>query len=582
MKSFYYVSVILLAAAALSAAEVAGTPRDSNIQNTAGYDGTRVEAQLLVNVQDKTKVVHFIRDNNDPRVVTKTYLLKHVDPYEIRDYLRQMVQSKRVGNTSLQQQYPLNAVNGGNGTPGTNAGIGTAAASTVAATVSSPVLTTPPTAQPGYNPTLQLGSNTAVECLKYVDGTSLLIVSAEEYRFKDHENGMGLDSIIQFMDRPQMGANYGTQIFFYLPKFVPAKNLVNLIQNVGMNISDVTELWQGQDLVTSDPDLNWLIFDVSNYSCDNIAALLAKYDVPIPQVRLKISVVEIYDENDDKMGIDFQNWKNNEGADFFSAGGRMRNNWSALYSNGMNQQFGSERTSFYNFNPKWNSRYIDFLASRGKAKVVHTGELVIRNNTPARMDRTTQIFYIDTSKPVPDALALPDTGVGPYELLSALIGELRRKDGTAADTVANGNYPVGKGNQQITTLSSGYGFSMSVSNASVNLAETAFDVTLNNTSLIGFQSNGRPRISSPSVVSLQVSLPYGKDSFVIGGLRKQEKVESSTGIPWLSDIPVLGYLFSTKSTSVKHSELIVLAQCSWASPKDLPEVRSMSRKTKKP
>ncbi|MBQ6596285.1 MAG: hypothetical protein IJH79_01925, partial [Lentisphaeria bacterium] len=539
-------------------------------------------AQLLVNVQDKTKVVHFIRDNNDPRVVTKTYLLKHVDPYEIRDYLRQMVQSKRVGNTSLQQQYPLNAVNGGSGTPGTNAGIGTAAASTVAATVSSPVLTTPPTAQPGYNPTLQLGSNTAVECLKYVDGTSLLIVSAEEYRFKDHENGMGLDSIIQFMDRPQMGANYGTQIFFYLPKFVPAKNLVNLIQNVGMNISDVTELWQGQDLVTSDPDLNWLIFDVSNYSCDNIAALLAKYDVPIPQVRLKISVLEVYDENDDNMGIDFQNWKNNEGADFFSAGGRMRNNWSALYSGGMAKAFGSERTSFYNFNPKWNSRYLDFLASSGKAKVVHRGELLIRNNTPAKLDRTTQIFYIDTSKPYPNALDLPDTGVGPYELLSSLIGEIRQKTGAVADTVAHGNYPVGKGNQQITTASSGYGFSMTVTNASVNLAETSFQVTLNNTSLIGFQSNGQPRISSPSVVSLQVSLPYGRDSFVIGGLRKQEKVESSTGIPWLADIPILGYLFATKSNSVKHSELVVLAQCEWASPKDAPQVHGMSRKTTKP
>ena len=93
---------------------------------------------------------------------------------------------------------------------------------------------------------------------------------------------------------------------------------------------------------------------------------------------------------------------------------------------------------------------------------------------------------------------------------------------------------------------------------------------MNNTSLIGFQSNGRPRISSPSVVSLQVSLPYGKDCFVIGGLRKQEKVESSTGIPWLLQIPILGYLFSSKSTSVKHSELVVLAQYSWASPKDVP------------
>ena len=558
-------SILLIA----TAAEIAGTPRDSNFKNTGGYDSTRVEAQLMVNVKEGTKTVHFIRDNNDPRVVTKTYVLKHADPYELRDYLRSMVQAKQVGNTSQQQQFPLNAVNGGNGTPATNAGIGTDQAATVAATVSAPVLTTPATAQPGYNPPLQLGSNTAVECLKYVDGTGLLIVSAEEYRFKDHENGMGLDSIIEFLDKPGMGTSTGTQIFFYLPKFVPARNLMSLIQNVGMNIYDVTELWQGQDVVAYDPDLNWLIFDVSNYSCENVAALLAKYDVPIPQVRMKITLVEVFQEDDDKIGLDFQAWKNNAGTDFFSAGGRMRNNWTALFNTAgvMNKSYGSERTSFYNFNPKWNTRYIDFLVSKGKAKVSYSGELLIRNNTPAELNRTTQIFYIDVSKAAPDAITLPDTGVGPYELLDAIIGTIKTKLGTTAETVDQGNFPVAKGNQQITTVSSGYGFSMKVSNASVNLKETSFRVSLSNTSLIGFQSNGQPRISSPSVVDLQISLPHGKDRFVIGGLKKQESVTSSTGIPWLSDIPILGYLFSSKTTSVKHSELIIMAECSL----DMPE-----------
>ena len=553
------------------AAEVAGTPRDSNFQNTSGYDGTRVEAQLLVPVKEDTKVVHFIRDNNDPRVVTKTYLLKHVDAYEFRDYIRQMVQAKRVGNTSMQQAYPGNAVNNGSGT---GTGIGTQAAATVAATVSSPMLTTPATAQPGYNPTLQLGSNTAVECLKYVDGTGLLIVSAEEYRFKDHEGGMGIDSIVKFMDKPQMGATYGTQVFFYLPKFVPAKNLMPLIQNVGMNITDVPEIWQGQDLVTYDPDLNWLIFDVSNYSCDNIARMLAKYDVPIPQVRLKIKVVEVTTENDDKMGIDFQSWKNNEGADFFSVGGRMRNNWAALYTGGNmpDRGYGSERTSFYNFNPKWNTRYLDFLVSKGKAKVAYTGEMLIRNNTPALLDRSTQIFYIDVSKPVPDATELPDTGVGPYELLSAIINK----------AIARDDVPVGKGNQQITTQFTGFGFRMQVTNASVNLNETRFTVTLSNSSLLGFESSGQPRISKSSVVTQDVSLPFGKDSFVIGGVKKQETVESTTGVPWLMDIPYLGYLFSTKSNSVKRSELIVMAECAWDSPDDKPNVQGMTTKTTKP
>ena len=56
------------------AADIPGVPRDSNFNNTGGYDATRIVARLNVNVDSGTKVVHFIRDNNDPRVVTKTYL----------------------------------------------------------------------------------------------------------------------------------------------------------------------------------------------------------------------------------------------------------------------------------------------------------------------------------------------------------------------------------------------------------------------------------------------------------------------------------------------------------------------------
>lgn len=549
MKYIVILSALGFALPVLRAAETPAPPRDSNFGNTDAYGNTRVEVHLQVPVKDEAKVVHFVRDNNDPRVVTKAYLLKHVDAYEIRDYLRQMVQSKRVGNTSLQQIFPMNTT-----------------ALPYAATTSSAELTTPATAQPGYNPPLQLGSNTAVECLKYADGTGLLIISAEEYRFKNHENGMGVDSLVEFLDKPTMGENLGTQTFFYIPKFVPARNLMPMIENVGMNVTDVTEIWQGQDLVAYDPDLNWLVFDVTNYSQPNIEKMLAEYDVPIPEVRLKITVYELYHENDDKIGLDFQAWKNNQGADFFSVGGRYRDNWAATYGGAMGQT-GSERTSFYNFNPKWNSRYLDFLTSKGHAKVTYTGELCIRNNTPALLDRKTQIFYVDTSKPAGDATAFPDMGVGPYELLSKLIGR----------EIADNDLPVGKGNRQEVEKFTGFGFTMKVENASVNLAETRFTISLTNSSLIGFESNGTPRISSNSVVSQDVSLPYGRDSFVIGGLRKQEEVKSESGIPILKSIPWIGYLFSTKSTSIKHSELVVLGECEWAAPMDNPQQPAKSK-----
>ena len=559
------IAVFLVFSVYLAAAPIQGVPRDSNTGNTGGYDGTKVEAQLLVEVDKNTEAVHFIRDNNDPRVISKTYLLEYVDAYEIRDYLRQMVQAKRVGNSSMVQSYPGNV-----GTP-------------AVATVSAPQLNGA-ASQLGYSPVVQLGSNTAVECLKYVDGKGLLIVSAEEYRFKTTSVGMGIDEIVEKLDRPELSAlGTGSQMFIYMPKFVPAVNLQNLIQNVGMNVSDVTELWQGQDLVTADNTLNWLIFDVSNYSCGNIGKLLEKYDVPIPQVEISIRVYELYSENDDRIGIDFQSWKNNEGTDFFSVGGRYRNNWAAIYggAGNLNRVYGSERSSFYNFNPRWNTRYLDFLTARGKADIIHSGSLSLRNNSSGSFSRTTQIFFSDSSAAAGSATELPDMGVGPYELLSTLIGEtIQGKHQNTADV---NDIPVGKGSALKLSVSGGYGFSMDFANVVVGTRECRFDVTLQNTSLIGFLSNGAPRISQGNVVKQSVSLPFTDKNavFIIGGLHKKEIVESSTGIPWLSDIPWLGYLFSSKSKSVKNSELVVVANCRWNSPDDNND-RSMTKRYPKP
>lgn len=556
MKNLLFTGFFLFAAG-LSAVEVQGVPRDSNFNNTGGYDGTRIEAQLMVNVKDDTNTIHFIRDNNDPRVVTKTYILKNSDPYQFRDYLRQIVQSKRVGNTSLQQQYPGNT------------------AVPFKATVSTPVPNTP-AAQPGYSPRVQLGSNTAVECLKYADGTGLLMVSAEEYRFKDSTNGIGIDTLVKILDNPALGdLNYGYQMFLYMPKFVPARNLMPLIENSGMNISDVSELWQGQDIVAYDSGLNWLAFDVTNYSCANIAAMLAKFDVPIPQVRLKIKVYELTTENDDKIGIDFQNWKNNAGTDFFSIGGRYRNNWAATYSPGSVlplRSYGSERTGFFNFNPRWNTRYIDLLASKGKAKVVHSGEICIRNAYSGSFSRYTQLIFIDSQDAVSSASnpaqGATDFGVGAYQLLSDIVGRALRQD-----------IPVAKGQQQKTTVSTAnFGFSMKVNSVAVGTEETQFDITLSNTSLLGFQSDGRPRISSGNTVNQVVSLPHGKDTFVIGGLVKHSVVDSTTGIPFLSDIPWIGkYLFGSTSKSIKQSQLVVVGQCINDTLTDKPELKKHSK-----
>jgi type IV pilus assembly protein PilQ len=47
------------------------------------------------------------------------------------------------------------------------------------------------------------------------------------------------------------------------------------------------------------------------------------------------------------------------------------------------------------------------------------------------------------------------------------------------------------------------------------------------------------------------------DTLVIGGIFKEDKTESETGIPWLRKIPILGWLFGAERKVIERSELLI-------------------------
>ena len=496
-----------------------GIPRDKNNAPTASYMDSQVQAQLRVDLDRDTDAVHFIRDNNDPRVITKTYLLKHAHPYAVRSLLRDAITTKRVD-----------------------------------------------------------ASYTGVETILFEDGTALLFVSAEEYRFKDHENGMGIDSLVARLDQPGMLNSSGQPKFVYFPANVPAATLMPMIEKVGMNVKDdEAELIGGKDKVKLDPDLNCLFFNTANYSRKNIEEMLRKYDVPLPEIKIKLNVYELYSENDDKLGVDFQAWKNNEGTDFFSVGGRFRDNWAATYGGTMARPQGSERTSFYNFNPKWNTRYLDFLTSKGKAKIAYSGEVTVRQNTTSTLSRTTQIFYTDTTVPSDDTQETIDNWFT-RPLDNALQALGRESPGN--------DIRIGKDNQQnVTRAPQSFGFTMTVKAGSIAPEAAILQISLDNSSLIGYQSSGAPRIQKGNTIRNSVMISTRRNEFVIGGLEKREVVRGSTGVPYLKDIPGLGYLFQVESESTRKSQLVVAAQCEYVYPESIsPEeydklIRSIRTRT---
>lgn len=470
--------------------QIPGKPKADFNAPSAGYGSSSVQAQLRLEVKDGTKAIHFIRDNNDPYVITRTYELKHADPYGLRWYLNAIINAGRV-----DQNQP------------------------------------------------------SVAALKFNNGRKLLIVSAEACRFEDDGYGESIDKLVERLDQPGLTASSGRPKFIYFPKINSAATLKKMVSEVGASAIDV-EFDNGVDKLIVDGGLNALFVAAPFWSWKHISNMLAQYDRPIPEIRFRYKVVEIFAENDDKIGLDFQSWKNNDGADFFSAGGRFRSNWASTFGAGVNNS-GSSKTEFFNFNPKWNSKYIDFLTSRGKARVLTCGVLNAKNRTTTSINVGSGLFYDDVSQKIEPG----NTG----RLPAPFAGE--------PDVPDAGKLEIRKGQQQITKVGEGFRFSLDLVEPIVTANSTTLKLHAESVSLIGWDSSGEPRLNK-SEIETEVQIGNSGKNFVIGGLKKFDVVRGVAGVPLLKDLPLLGWLFSTESESTKKSQIVILASAEYSTPFD--------------
>ena len=516
---------------------------------------TQVQPQLNVQIGKETEQITFVNTNNDPYVYTKVYKLKHADPYEIRPYVMAAIRSRRV-DTSV----------------------------------------------------------TKVEAVKYQDGTGMLLVSAEEYRFFPVENGMSLDQIIEMLDRPNLASEAGRRFFLYYPKYFDSVTLAGLIRKVGMqHAGDNAELQGGIDTVVPDTKLNTLMFYASPNSEPQILKMLKEYDTPTSQALVNYTIYEIESENDGNLGVDFQAWKNGPGADLFAAGSRYLNGWN-LRTGNISNLVKSAHVSYINFNPKWNSRYLDFLVSKGKAKVVTSGSLNIGNGTTASIESVTRMPVIVAGEETAGgetqiAKSYIATAVNPADTLSGLGVDQEKfqtvewvpgnaaAQFTATRTIVNGKaydtlrissghftaggrnlgdtcavfnaeptlndtaiawteaggYPIEKDKTRVTNSDTEYGFSLTMQPYIYNKA-TCLALEMSNTNLIGFRSNGMPR-TSKTELKTEVQLANDGNVFYIGGLDKSAVVRSVSKVPFLGDIPFLGFLFSAENETLKKTQL---------------------------
>ncbi len=531
---------------------------------------TQVLPLLNVEVNRETDAITFVNTNNDPFVYTRVYVLKHADPYEIRPFIMAAVRSRRVDT-----------------------------------------------------------NDTKVEAIRYMDGTGMLIVSAEQYRFEPVENGMSIDQIVEMLDKPGLASETGRKFFLYYPKYWDSATLAALVRRVGMTeADDDVELQGGIDTVRADVGLNALMFHTSPFSQKAIERILKEYDAPVTEALVDYKIYEIDSENDGNLGIDFQAWKNGPGADLFAAGARYASGWDFLNNNVASNLIKSSHTSAFNFNPKWNSKYLDFLVAKSKAKVITSGRTSIMNRCTGTISSVTRIPVIEAgeetagdSGPVTlsDALLIPawntdytlnavdqEKGLAINIRPAGYTGEvvitrtkintrtyynisldksgayLTRADGknlgrtckaydvsvTLTDNTVTPpvttdvddwtsaySYIIRKDKKRVTKQAE-FGFTLELT-PEVNTEASQIKVAMSNTNLLGFKGNGEPR-TSETVLNTSLQMANDGGVFYIGGLEKSALVRSVSKVPFLGDIPFLGWVFSGESESVKKTQIVAV------------------------
>ena len=66
--------------------------------------------------------------------------------------------------------------------------------------------------------------------------------------------------------------------------------------------------------------------------------------------------------------------------------------------------------------------------------------------------------------------------------------------------------------------------------------------------------------------NLNSEKPHKSNRFVVGGLETKSRVRGVSGVPFLKDLPFIGWVFSTESESTKKSQLVLVAECSVSMP----------------
>ncbi len=381
-----------------------------------------------------------------------------------------------------------------------------------------------------------------------LNGGKLLVI-CPEYQIP------GLDQLIATIDREQLTSAAGTKRICYRLRHRDANDADVQAQAAMEGTANA--------LLIPDPQLNaWFVQDTPS-GFDRIAnAVIATYDQPTPQIEALLTVYELDLSDDGRLGLDYVSWKNGPGRNLFAAGAffqrekidSLEGTTSPLFNSGNGTsglpgrewESGGRNIAYFYDVP---SAYFQYLVSKGLARVLTSSKLVALNRNLASLSVGESILFYKVNdggdlRGGSRLAQLDPYGDLPPTIDTSKTGELT--DALGAFRVDHPDNRTVVPKLQTRSLgAAGVGFFFSFT-PTINQKGATLALSMSIVNHTGYADDGTPVLASRAVDTV-MKVPHNTHVTTFGGLVRQRRVDSANKMPWLGDLPIVGYLFGGES-----------------------------------
>jgi type II secretion system protein D len=279
--------------------------------------------------------------------------------------------------------------------------------------------------------------------------------------------------------------------------------------------------------IVADPATNSLIIYGTAQEFQNIKNILKELDVVARQVLLDVLVAEVTLNDFESLGFDYEILRNNKGVQIFdrtfgSRGGLLS---GALAGAGAPNAAGISQFPAGLSGVVWMGdvarAFINALMTDTRVKILSSPSVLASDNRPARIQ-------VGSEEPIATGQVVAATGAATPSTSTTI---QYRNTGRIVTIIPQVN------SQGLVNLQ-----------CLVEVSQRGGNVTVGTDSFPSFDLR---QAETTAVVQ-------DGDTLAIGGIIAENKTNSRRGIPYLTDIPVLGRFFGTISDDVRRTELIML------------------------